>query len=251
MSDTTTTLVERGTTRAEWAAFGDFLARPRLPERIAPLRMGSVWAVLRIYALDLLLMGALMLVAGAVIAAGIELPETALAGMEITAGLAVAVVVGAPITEELVFRSWLSGHKRHLLAILGLAIAGLGVFAISATGVAGGGIWALAVMVFSGLLAILLLWTGRHRRPLAWFERLFPFFFWASTLIFACIHLFNFSEGALWVLLPLVLPQFVLGAILGHLRVHYGLWTAILLHALQNGTALVLVWIGTRYAGGN
>ena len=56
-----------------------------------------VWLVL----LDLLVMAALLGVAGAVMAAGVSLPETALAGMEIGTGIILAVVVIAPLTEEI------------------------------------------------------------------------------------------------------------------------------------------------------
>ena len=76
-----------------------------------------------------------------------------------------------------------------------------------------------------------------------------PLFYWLSTAGFACVHLLNFDEGSLYVLLPLVLPQFVTGSILGYLRVHYGLWAAMLLHALHNGTAMVLVFAGMLLAG--
>ena len=46
-------------------------------------------------------------------------------------------------------------------------------------------------------------------------------------------------------LLPLVLPQFVIGAILGYTRVTYGLWASILLHALHNGAFISLVLLAS------
>ncbi|UVI39700.1 CPBP family intramembrane glutamic endopeptidase [Qipengyuania spongiae] len=241
---------ERGRSlRAEWAALIRFVARPRLPERTAPFSRRSLIALVRIYGLDLALMGVLALIAGMVVSAGRELPETALAGMEITAGLALAVILGAPVMEEVIFRGWLSGRKRQFVALATLIAGGLSAGILGASAIPGGGIWMIGVVVLFAGLAGLLFWTGRNRTPMRWFSRAFPLFFWLSTIAFACIHLANFDEGTLWVLLPLVLPQFLLGVLLGYLRVHYGLWASIALHALHNGTALGLVWIGLRFAG--
>jgi membrane protease YdiL (CAAX protease family) len=53
----------------------------------------------------------------------------------------------------------------------------------------------------------------------------------------------NFDEGSLAILLPLVLPQFILGMMLGYLRVRFALWAAILLHAAHNATALAIAAI--------
>ena len=251
MTDATTSLVAAPSARAEWTAFRRFLARPRLPERAAPFSGSSLAAILRMFGLDILLMAALALIAGAVMATGFELPDTALAGMEITPWLAFAVVAGAPFLEEIVFRGWLSGRPGHVLAI---AIIAVGIVILTQTSLtrSDGPVNLKAIgtslAMFAG--AGFALFALRGRGAMDWFQRAFPLFFWLSTLAFACVHLFNFDEGALWVLLPLVLPQFVLGSILGYLRVNYGLWSSMVLHALHNGTALGLVWIGTNYAAG-
>ena len=70
-----------------------------------------------------------------------------------------------------------------------------------------------------------------------WFAKAFPVFFWLSVLSFALVHLANFEEGGA-VLFVLVLPQFVLGTMLGYVRTRVGLWAAIALHAAHNATAL-------------
>ena len=82
-----------------------------------------------------------------------------------------------------------------------------------------------------------------------WFRTLFPAMFWLSTIAFACIHLANFSEGNWMTLLPLVLPQFILGALLGYLRVNYGLWTVIALHMIHNGLIITIVLAASKAAG--
>ena len=65
------------------------------------------------------------------------------------------------------------------------------------------------------------------------------------ALAFSLVHLFNFPADQLAMALPLVLPQFVIGAILGYTRVTYGLWASILLHALHNGAFISLVLLAS------
>ena len=85
-----------------------------------------------------------------------------------------------------------------------------------------------------------------------WFTGAFPLFFWFATLAFALVHIANFEFGGSWsslaMLLPLVLPQFILGMMLGYVRVRFALWAAILLHAAHNATALSLAAIAGQIA---
>lgn len=228
--------------RSEWRRVGGFIRRPTLPPApgegvdlsAAPARIA------RVFALDVSIMFVLIMIAVVVVALGVDLPETALAGIEITPAIVFAVVVVAPVFEEIVFRGWLSGRPGHVLALLALAFA---AGAISMFGpqrpllsVAFG-----LIGMLGALAAIVFLWS---RPAMGWFARGFPLFFWLSTLAFALIHLGNFDPedtgGSLAMLLPLVIPQFVLGSLLGYLRVEIGLWAAILLHAMHNATALSL-----------
>ena len=220
------------TMRGEWRRLGAFLRRPTLD---AGAQSGRPFVVLgRIYALDMLAMLVLVTLAGAAIAAGIYIPQTALAGQEFTPTLILMVVVGAPILEELGFRSWLSGNPGHLGALLLLGIGAAG-FALTHGSSAIVGAAILAAALIGAVAALVIL---RKRPPMRWFAALFPGFFWLSTLAFALVHLANFEEGSLGILLPLVLPQLILGGLLGYVRVRIGLWAAILLHAVHNATAL-------------
>ncbi|NNK45129.1 MAG: hypothetical protein HKP43_00700, partial [Altererythrobacter sp.] len=125
MTGESTSLPSLITMRAEWGHFLGFLKRPSLPDNQASDLREGARAVSRILALDLIAMGMLLAIAGAVMASGIEIPETALAGMEITPGIIFAVIVVAPISEEILFRSWLSGRPRYLIAFPILLVAGL------------------------------------------------------------------------------------------------------------------------------
>lgn len=219
----------------EWRRLGAFLARPQLPrERIGS---GALTVLGRIYLLDMAMMLVLIGIAGAVVAMGVELPETALAGIEITPLIAVFVILLAPVLEEIGFRSWLNGRPA-LIAALMLILAG----AVMVPWIAGGDTlptWALLTGAALVLVAAPAAAVALFRRPTpAWFAKAFPLFFWGATIAFALVHLANFSEGSLAMLLPLVVPQFLLGALLGYVRVRIGLWAAIALHAAHNATAL-------------
>ena len=216
---------------AEWRRLGAFLKRPTLDVRTQSAQ--PVTVLLRIYALDMAIMLVLISMAGVAMLLGVELPETAIAGMEFTPTLIALVIFGAPVMEELIFRSWLSGRPGHILALIAL-IAGFAGFTmfnynlpfVNALAPLAGAIAAISTLV---------LLSGRP--PMRWFAAVFPLFYWLSALSFALVHLANFEEGGA-VLLALVLPQFVLGMLLGYVRVRIGLWAAIVLHSAHNATAL-------------
>lgn len=227
--------------RGEWSRFFTFLRRPTLPERAAPMQFASVVAVGRMLALDMIVMSLLLGTAFAVMAFGVDIPKTAISGMEMTPGLAFAAIVFAPIAEEIAFRSWLSGRPGHVAFIV-LSIAAIAVIGLSGTA------QVLDINPVTGLLALALFLAGivstfvlRRRGAMGWFQKAFPFFYWFSALAFASIHLLNFSVENMAAILPLVLPQFAIGLVLGYLRVNYGLWTSILLHMLHNGAFIGLV----------
>ena len=91
-----------------------------------PKTRGAFRVLARIYALDMLAMVALIGIASALVAAGVYIPETALAGMEFTLPIILMVVIGAPVMEEIAFRGWLSGKPGPVIALLLLAAGGVG-----------------------------------------------------------------------------------------------------------------------------
>ncbi len=227
-----------------------FLRRPALPPRLG-IGAAAAWRrTWRLYLLDMIAMVALMTCLVAVLAiTGLELPDNALSDLELSWEVVALVVLGAPIGEELVFRGWLSGRARHLLAIPA-ALVGIGAgVAIAASETDGAGMGTLAVCALFAALATYLLWSGRTKPPVRWFAWAFPLFFWLSTAAFALVHLLNYKDGNAIYLLPLVLPQLVLGTLLGYLRVTAGLVWNIALHAMHNATALGVVALATAAGG--
>ena len=218
-----------------------FLRRPTLRNRPVGPGGDGLARVLRLYGVDLGVMALLGAIASIAIAAGFEIPSNQLDSIELAPGWIAAIVVGAPVIEEIVFRSWLSGRPGHLVAaaLSVPAVALLPAAFLADSGASTAQLSALGAGLL--LLALIALYYWRRSEPLAWFARAFPVIFWLVAAGFAAAHLTNYSEGAFWVLAPLVLPQFVIGTLAGYARVQLGLWAAMLLHAMHNGTAVGLI----------
>jgi len=224
-----------------WKRFGAFVRRPELPQRPAGVHLAALPVLGKLFALDLLLMGVLIGIAAGATALGLEMPEHLLDKLDLDVWLLVFILVLAPVGEELIFRGWLSGRPAQVAAFVSLLAAAVGMTAGRVLGQpwAGAGVFAAGV-----LLAPYLLWRKRGRPPMPFFARHFRWFYLGSALAFASIHLANFTEGNALILLPLTLPQFLLGLILGYARVTFGLWASILLHAVHNSLFVGLLLAG-------
>ena len=78
-----------------------------------------------------------------------------------------------------------------------------------------------------------------------WWKNNFKTIFWLFTTVFAAMHFTNFAATVPIYLAPiLVLPQFVLGMILGYIRVGWGTRYSILFHAIHNGIPVALMLLG-------
>ena len=230
--------------REEWRRYAAFLKRPSL----VPLDRASngVSAVLRMLGLDLMIM--LVLIGGisAAAAAGFELPNNVNNSLEPGLMAIALVVIAAPLMEEIAFRSWLRGHPAVISVVI-ILVVGFGAFpaiGFAMQGGTAGQIFTLAGPLLAIVGAPMAAYFLLNREVPALFRRAFPVFFWLSTLGFALIHLGNYTEGSLAILLPLVLPQFALGTMLGYLRVHHGLAHAIALHAAHNAILFSLAIAG-------
>lgn len=230
---------------ATWRAFGAFLRRPSLPDRADGVSRAGLFEIARLFPLDLLAMALLIGGFGVLTALGLKMPAHALEGLKIGPGLALLIVLGAPIAEEIIFRGWLSGRLGGILGSLfflpGLValLASIGLKAQPS--IAADLRWAAsAFFVIAALFAALL----RRREAIPWFRRHFAWFYYLAAVLFAAVHLSNFAGSRSPLLIALVLPQFVLGLILGYLRIRRGLWASMILHALHNSVFIGLVALG-------
>lgn len=242
MNEDITSLSQAKSASGEWRHYLAFLRRPALPDRSRGWSGGSLRATLRMFGLDALAMGALGMVALMAVAAGFVPPGNALGELTWNAQTVALIVIAAPLLEEFFFRGWLSGRPGAVASVLvilgGSMVAGV---MMAPEAPPSRQAWAAIVAVLTLIAGVVLAVALRHRRAMRWFQRLFPLFFWLSTASFALVHLLNYTEGALAVLLPLVLPQFISGSIFGYARVRYGLWSGILLHMLHNAALVAIV----------
>ena len=161
-------------------------------------------------------------------------------------GPVLTLLVGAlalPIVEEIVFRGWLSGRRRMLVAVAVL-VGFIASLAMARLTVGPAPFKTMAVLLLAWLVVgSVLIWKTKGSTPL-WFARVFPVLYFASALLFGLAHISNYDMSRPWVLLPFVLPQAIAGLIFGFARVRYGMWANIALHGLSNALFLGLTIAG-------
>jgi membrane protease YdiL (CAAX protease family) len=226
---------------ARWRSFGAFLRRPSLPDRAELSLAKSVRWVVPLFALDMLLMAVVLGGFGIATALGFELPAHVLDDMTLTPGLLLLMIFVLPVGEEIIFRGWVSGRPGHIAgSILVVPVVFAVLAAVASRNPAVG-----AVAAVFAALAIGAVWALRKKDAWRFFQRHFAWFYYASALLFAAMHLTNFAgAGMSAAMLPLVLPQLMLGLILGYLRVHRGLMTGAAVHVLHNGIFAALMLAG-------
>ncbi len=224
----------------EWRKLATFVRSPVLPDKAAGISFANLRSVGALFLLDLVLMGSLLGLAFGLSALGLKIPENSLSAMKMSPTLIGAVVVIAPVLEELGFRGWLSGRPGQSvpLAILIIAVLATGFLThpdLSSQGPILGG--ALVVAIIAAFML-------RGQGPFSWFQRYFAWFYVLSCLAFGAVHLTNYKDvSALFLLL--VIPQGLAGVIFGYSRVRYGLWSDITLHMLHNATFLTFAILQT------
>ncbi|WP_169780753.1 CPBP family glutamic-type intramembrane protease [Croceibacterium atlanticum] len=229
--------------RGEWTGFFAFLRRPSLPGRPRGFGRASLISTLHLLPLALILTCAGLTVANLASLAAPQLPGNRLLDLPL-GQLALFAILVAPITEETAFHGWLSGRPGHI-AFIAIMLGG-GAFALVAV---------QDQMLRAGLLigtvaaACISLALLRRARTLPLFQQHFPWFYAASSGSFALLHIVNQSETVGWFSLVLVLPQLLIGLVLGYARVANGLWSSMLLHAGSNGVLVSLIAVLTLQAG--
>ena len=160
----------------------------------------------------------------------------------------VQALLWAPVVEELVFRYGL----RHVAQSLWLLPASVAALVLGPN-------WATIALI---AVVLIICWLPHLRKPelsrtglrlfkpLPWryrviYLRWFPWVFHAAALLFAAVHLHNFSLNHMpyWLMPLLVLPQWLTGLVLGWLRVKRGIGASMLLHGIFNAGPLLIVWI--------
>jgi hypothetical protein len=158
-------------------------------------------------------------------------------------GVAYTLIMGAlvaPFIEEVLFRSWLDGKRRHLVFFL-MVLLTCGAF--WKFGMQQQPLLAIGIAIVLLVVGAILVWRAETTVP-AWFARFFPVIFYVQAIAFAGSHFSNYALDRPWLLVPFVLPQLVAGLIFGFARVRYGMWANLLLHAASNALFLSLTLAG-------
>ncbi|MEF8879287.1 MAG: hypothetical protein V5A64_02705 [Candidatus Thermoplasmatota archaeon] len=150
-------------------------------------------------------------------------------------------VLIAPILEELTFRMGLKYSPFRLsftLAFLYIFISPP-VSSFLETSLNETELILLDALVFLviGFGVGLLLKSIEKEKVERFYSKNFFFIFYFFAVLFAGVHIFNYSnfEG-IWFLIPLlVAPQFIGSLVMGYVRIHYGLHWSVLTHMLDNG----------------
>jgi membrane protease YdiL (CAAX protease family) len=144
-------------------------------------------------------------------------------------------VIAVPLLEEVLFRFPLKFRRGAIalsLVLIGTLAANIlqvfGVDIVQATTIGVGLVVLLAVILY--------LFLRGDGQLDAFTNKYFIYFFYAAALLFAFAHVFNYElrPDQKWMTPILVLPQMILGLMLGYLRIKYGLWAAIMAHAMNN-----------------
>ena len=188
--------------------YRQFLRSPTYHDQNQPVRWGELAVFLLLYvvlgfALDPLIKA---LVNHLQLKHALQDPDTSL--------ILVGVLVVPPI-EEVVFRLWLRVDRGSLFAVAFLVLfVGILLLPISNLG-------AVLLIALSVLILVVTL-MGSEADMERVVERHFGLFFYGSAVLFALTHITNYSPLSAQTLLfapLLVLPQFLMGTVLGYIRV--------------------------------
>ncbi|MFA4881127.1 MAG: hypothetical protein WC650_05950 [Candidatus Doudnabacteria bacterium] len=97
------------------------------------------------------------------------------------------------------------------------------------------------VLIIGFLLSSVLKKFVEQSRAEKFYAKSFQWIYYGSSLIFALLHIFNYTKlSQIWFLIPLlVAPQFFLGLVLGFVRIRYGFPWTVLNHFIHNALSLL------------
>lgn len=156
----------------------------------------------------------------------------------------IQAIIWAPIVEELLFRFGLR-HPLQAIWMIPMLVTVL---------LSGTSWWASSLLA----LTILLSWwvsiqlsgiSAKTFTILRHYRSVFGLVFHLVAILFAAIHLKNFifTDIEWWMMVVLVMPQWVTGLVLGWMRVTRNIGSAMLLHGLFNAGPLVVAWLALTF----
>jgi hypothetical protein len=231
----------------EWRDFVGFLRRPRFAPRCRQVRPQTAWLLDWLPGIGfgrLLAWAAILWVINLFVFGPIVIGVAQKAGATHAVDPAnlpwLLALLWAPIVEEILFRY---GLRRPAIALWLVPVMILALWI--GPGVAQTVMFVLTAVALYRATSHNPMPGVRARIWLRWYRRWFWLIFHASVLLFAALHLYNFTFASVqwWMLVALMLPQWFTGLVLGWIRVMRGIGAAILLHAAFNFGPLMAAWI--------
>lgn len=143
-----------------------------------------------------------------------------------------------PLIEEFISRFFLRPTRYKLTIYL------IGLFTLSIFVIIVKDFWSLsAILIYLCLGSVL--YYKRSNNTIKfyhWYLKNFKTIFYLSCILFGVFHVINYnfqSDGSILLLSVMILPQIFTGALLGFMRMKYGIIFSILLHSCLNILALL------------
>lgn len=146
--------------------------------------------------------------------------------------LFLTVVIVAPFMEEFIFRYPLK------FAVTALLFTSLSFFYILYIifDPSFNLVFLVIIWLFIACLSTVLIFEFFKIQWINFFTNNYGWIFYLHVVMFAFLHSSNFNlEPKAWIITPLlVIPQFILGMLLGYVRIRNNIWSSIYLHGLNN-----------------
>lgn len=226
-----------------------YVRRPHFIARPMPFGLHTLSALLKLLVFAVLMLPVLGLVMGVLVAvSGVSLPDPSddFQDMMKQSNFIFLAAIVAPLVEEGLFRSWL-GKRWGVLLIAPLLLGGIVLWmTFKPSADAPSEFSLLMIILMLGSFAVYIMRYLKLRREDAVLEaalaKVFPFAFWGTSLAFGAMHLANYEDGSMGLLLPvLVMPQFMIGVMLGYIRMRFGLLAAMVFHGAYNGLVVTVI----------
>lgn len=151
----------------------------------------------------------------------------------------------APLVEELLFRGWLRFQKRFIalffVVLIWVCTGGPGLLKaniVSTYAVS----WHVIGAFLGGFLLVYYLLPAKFFQKMA--KVRFGYWYYLSSIVFGLIHLTNVLPAnplILFLCIPLIFPQTIMGFLFGYVRLKNGLIWGMLFHFLNNLLVFLLM----------
>lgn len=162
-------------------------------------------------------------------------------------------VVMAPLIEELIFRFPLKFRRPPVILCIGFLIMStyLIISTFQSSEVVGASLLGLYILL-SFIVFLVYANPEKLQHLEGQVDRYYPFIFYIIAILFGIVHFFNFQgDSAKLYLIPiLVFPQMSLGILLGYLRLRFGMWSNIYVHALNNAIPMAILFMSPDLVAG-